>query len=187
MTPSCGSTPMQESGGDVCNGSNPLVRLSTKERPVSAHLPRCRALQRRSPNRARNRRSARAAGTGLHAPKPTLTELSGIGRTSVSPPDRRPRRLRHEIFGGIEHIALAPVGRLLTRPRKERLASAVIAAAVASVACTNSGGTMLGSLWAHPNSTSSCRARYWSESPGGTCTHRKAPPCHDAPPFRSFA
>ena len=105
----------------------------------------------------------------------------------VSPPDRRPRRLLHQIFGGIEHIAPAPVGRLLPRPRKERLASAIIAAAVASVACTNSGGTMLGSLWAHPNSTSSCRARYWSESPGGTCTHRKAPPCHDAPPFRSFA
>ena len=24
----------------------------------------------------------------------------------------------------------------------------------------------------------------WSESPGGTCTHWKAPPCHGAPPLR---
>jgi hypothetical protein len=24
----------------------------------------------------------------------------------------------------------------------------------------------------------------WSESPGGACTHWKAPPCHGAPPFR---
>src|SRR5690349_10645150 len=27
----------------------------------------------------------------------------------------------------------------------------------------------------------------WSESPGGTYTHWKAPPCHGAPPKRSFA
>src|SRR4029079_3137097 len=26
----------------------------------------------------------------------------------------------------------------------------------------------------------------WSESPGGTYTHWKAPPCHGAPPRRSF-
>src|ERR1700746_690098 len=26
----------------------------------------------------------------------------------------------------------------------------------------------------------------WSESPGGTCTHWKAPPCHGAPPKSSF-
>src|SRR5690349_6020192 len=26
----------------------------------------------------------------------------------------------------------------------------------------------------------------WSESPGGTCTHWKAPPCHGAPPFQAF-
>ena len=26
----------------------------------------------------------------------------------------------------------------------------------------------------------------WSESPGGTCTHWKAPPCHGAPPEPSF-
>jgi hypothetical protein len=26
----------------------------------------------------------------------------------------------------------------------------------------------------------------WSESPGGACTHWKAPPCHSAPPFRSL-
>ena len=26
----------------------------------------------------------------------------------------------------------------------------------------------------------------WSESPGGTCTHWKAPPCHGAPPKPSF-
>src|ERR1700751_666417 len=26
----------------------------------------------------------------------------------------------------------------------------------------------------------------WSESPGGTCTHWKAPPCHGAPPNLSF-
>src|ERR1700739_2866725 len=25
----------------------------------------------------------------------------------------------------------------------------------------------------------------WSESPGGTCTHWKAPPCHGAHPFRT--
>jgi hypothetical protein len=27
----------------------------------------------------------------------------------------------------------------------------------------------------------------WSESPGGACTHWKAPPCHGAHPTRSFA
>src|SRR5580704_14285257 len=27
----------------------------------------------------------------------------------------------------------------------------------------------------------------WSESPGGVCTHWKAPPCHGAPPYLSFA
>src|SRR5215510_8316709 len=27
----------------------------------------------------------------------------------------------------------------------------------------------------------------WSESPGGACTHWKAPPCHGAPPFLPFA
>ena len=27
----------------------------------------------------------------------------------------------------------------------------------------------------------------WSESPGGPCNHWKAPPCHGAPPLRSFA
>jgi hypothetical protein len=27
----------------------------------------------------------------------------------------------------------------------------------------------------------------WSESPGGACTHWKAPPSHGAPPLRSFA
>src|ERR1700720_808122 len=27
----------------------------------------------------------------------------------------------------------------------------------------------------------------WSESPGGACTHWKAPPCHGAPPKRPFA
>src|SRR5690242_9613733 len=27
----------------------------------------------------------------------------------------------------------------------------------------------------------------WSESPGGACTHWKAPPCHGAPPQPSFA
>src|ERR1700738_5171318 len=27
----------------------------------------------------------------------------------------------------------------------------------------------------------------WSESPGGACTHWKAPPCHGAPPEPSFA
>src|SRR5258708_3596317 len=27
----------------------------------------------------------------------------------------------------------------------------------------------------------------WSDSPGGACTHWKAPPCHGAPPTRSFA
>src|SRR5437870_10793255 len=26
----------------------------------------------------------------------------------------------------------------------------------------------------------------WSESPGGACTHWKAPPCHGAPPQQSF-
>src|SRR4051794_7021156 len=26
----------------------------------------------------------------------------------------------------------------------------------------------------------------WSESPGGPCTHWKAPPCHGAPPLRPF-
>src|SRR6202040_681583 len=26
----------------------------------------------------------------------------------------------------------------------------------------------------------------WSESPGGACTHWKAPPCHGAHPFRTF-
>src|SRR4029077_17016506 len=26
----------------------------------------------------------------------------------------------------------------------------------------------------------------WSESPGGACTHWKAPPCHGAPPLRSL-
>src|SRR5256885_15761631 len=27
----------------------------------------------------------------------------------------------------------------------------------------------------------------WSESPGGPCTHWKAPPCHGAPPSLSFS
>src|ERR1700724_3692025 len=27
----------------------------------------------------------------------------------------------------------------------------------------------------------------WSESPGGACTHWKAPPCHGAPPFQPLA
>ena len=27
----------------------------------------------------------------------------------------------------------------------------------------------------------------WSESPGGACTHWKAPPCHGAPPYPPFA
>src|SRR5207302_4826221 len=27
----------------------------------------------------------------------------------------------------------------------------------------------------------------WSESPGGACTHWKAPPCHGAPPYLPFA
>ena len=33
------------------------------------------------------------------------------------------------------------------RPRKDRLASAMIASAIASVACTSTGGTMLGATW----------------------------------------
>ena len=38
----------------------------------------------------------------------------------VSPPDRRPRRLRHENFWRYCAYCPAPVGRLLPRPRKER-------------------------------------------------------------------
>lgn len=47
----------------------PRGRTGFRERPESARLPRCRALQRRSPNRAHSRRSASGAGSGLNAPK----------------------------------------------------------------------------------------------------------------------
>jgi hypothetical protein len=45
--------------------------------PLSAHPPRCCALQRRSPNRTHSRRSASGAGTGLYAPYPPFASLQG--------------------------------------------------------------------------------------------------------------
>ena len=54
------------------NASDRPGRSVSPEGLLSAHLLRCRALQRRSPNRPRNRRSARPVRTGLPAPKPTL-------------------------------------------------------------------------------------------------------------------
>ena len=38
-----------------------------------------------------------------------------------------------------------------------------------------------------PQNKDTLLASGWSESPGGACTHWKAPPCHGAPPFRLLA
>src|SRR4051794_71896 len=63
-----------------------------------------------------------------------------------SRPNRHPWRVGEEALCGIEHAAPGGRRRLLTEPQKDSAASAMMAAAMDNVTCTNSAGMMLGRI-----------------------------------------
>ena len=61
-------------------------------------------------------------------------------------PDCHPRRVDQKALRGIEHAAPEGAGGCWPRPRKDSVASAMIAAAMENVACTNNAGRIFGRM-----------------------------------------
>src|ERR1700755_729907 len=81
----------------------------------------------------------------------------------------------------------APVMRCdpLTKPSSCEACSAFTRVAACTLALSPIRDTLIEGFSHFVTSMTAPIASGWSESPGGACTHWKAPPCHGAPPNRT--
>src|SRR6516225_706964 len=74
----------------------------------------------------------------------------------------------------------------LTKPSSCEACSAFTRVAACTLALSPIRDTLIEGFSHFVTSMTAPIASGWSESPGGACTHWKAPPCHGAPPTRSL-
>ena len=115
---------------------------------VIVHLPPLRqgGRQRLPPCAAPQRYRSRGSSAS-RSPSPTRLNAQHAQEDRQPRKHRQPRRLRQEALRRVQHRAPGRRRRLLAQPQERQAASAMIALAIASVACTSTGGTMFGSMW----------------------------------------
>src|ERR1700720_3258648 len=154
-------------------------------------LPLAEALGRRNPDQ--------------RAPSPALAKKEALYATRPKPPAQLIRATRSfrgsmaGLYAPLPTLRRRPRGRLRTDRGRRRVLllhrrglsphtpcqapGALTRVAACTLALSPIRDTLIEGFSHFVTSMTAPIASGWSESPGGACTHWKAPPCHGAPPF----